>query len=118
MARVHHKDVGIGRKRRQAAKPGQLQRIEFGGWVALDRQLRNTALDDGNDRTVILLGVREIVRQREPAALGAIDRDNRRIAGNEASEMFGHQPPRQIVDPAGRSADDQRDGAALIKLLC
>ncbi len=117
MARIHHENVGVGREGRQAAQPGQLERIEFGGSIALDRQLCNAALDNRDDRTVIILGVREIVRQCEPAAFRSVDRDDRRTAGNEAPEMFGHKPPRQIVDAAGRSADDQSDRAALVELL-
>ena len=114
---VDQHQIGIVRIGRHAAEPCELGRIELRLRIALNRELRRSALELGEHGAVALGRIVDAVGGDEAAAARSILHADERIARDEAAEMLGREARRDVVDAAGRGADQHSDGLAAVELL-
>ena len=117
MIRVDKHEIRVGGVGGQAAEPGELRRIELRIGIALDGELRNGALEFGENRTILVRIEVEAVGRDEPAAAGVVLHDDGWVTGNESREMSRHEARRNVIDASRRRAHEHRDGAAAIERL-
>src|ERR1700736_6808923 len=85
--------------------------------MALDRELRDGALELGEDRTIPVRVEIEPVGGDQAAGTGIALHHHSWSTGNEAGQMSRDQTGRDVVDAAGGSPYQHGQGTALVELL-
>jgi hypothetical protein len=119
-------EAGVGRRSleikhlsvvKRLADPEKLLQIEFDRFISCGGREQRAGVERADTQTVGLFQIVKLVGRDHAAGARFVGDIDARLARQEAFDMARNQACRHIRAPAGRRADQERDGFAVEEVL-